>query len=231
VVVALAGWNHAPELWRDKSVIAQLADQYGCILACPDLGKSIYETAYFTETTGVRNPAPGTPWLVQVLLPYLKAHYPAGERHILGYSTGGRGAVMGAIYGGPFRTCASLSGTFDLATLRPGTGEYRIHAQVYGERARFPQRWLQESCNLPLAVAPLRACRFYLAHGSRDPVVEASQTREMSQFLNRNGIVNELVIEAGSGHDWAFWNGQLPAVFQRINPARTPRIRCRGWSL
>ena len=216
LVVALHGWNHLPEQWKEMSTIASFADLYSYVIVCPDMGTSVYETRFFPETKKAWNNVPGTPWLLQVVLPFLKEHYPTNKISILGYSTGGRGAVMAVMHGGPFQNCASLSGTFDLATLKPKTGEYRIHAQVYGDRSKFSARWVQESCNRAELITMVRNCTFYLGHGEKDSVVDSGQTHAMGLSLTQSQVTNILFISPNAGHDWPFWNSQLGEVFKMM---------------
>lgn len=221
LVVALHGWGHTPEHWRDKSVVAELADRYGVVVACPDMGRTVYETRFFPETTGGWGSVPGTPWLLQVVIPWVRMHYDvraeSEQQAILGYSTGGRGAVVALEHGADFGFCASLSGTYDLTTLAPGTGEYKIHAVVYGERAKFPERWCAESSLDPAASGTLLASEVFVAHGTGDRVVDVRQAGEMVARLKAFAVKGCVDLVPGAGHDWAFWNSALPTAFAMFN--------------
>lgn len=221
LVLALHGWNQSPEQWRDKSVIAELADRYDVLVACPDMGRTVYETRFFPETRNPWNTVPGTPWLLQVIVPYVLHHYRvrANPRYqaIIGYSTGGRGAVMAIEHGGHFGFCASLSGTYDLMLLDPKTGEYRIHAMVYGPRERFSARWKGEGSVNPGQAGSFADTMIYIAHGAKDPVVNPNQAEAMGEFLRVHQLVYQVNITPRGRHDWIFWNSQLPHVFSLMN--------------
>ncbi len=187
LVIALPGWNHSPELFRDKGELARQADTYGVVLAIPAMGKTIYETRFYKESKRTWAPVPGTRWVGEVVLPYLRAHYAVwGDRAhtaVLGYSTGGRGAVLLAEAYPEFAFAGSLSGTFDLMRLDPKDGEYRIHANVYGPREKVPERWTLDNCITPERLAKLAGTRLFIAHGDRDKVVRRDQLDALRDAL------------------------------------------------
>ncbi|MFZ5442439.1 MAG: alpha/beta hydrolase [Myxococcota bacterium] len=225
LVIALPGWNHTPELWRSKSDLGALADRYGFVLAVPQLGKSIYETRFYPESKSSWTVAPGARWVGEVVLPWLRAHYPvASERAhtaIIGYSTGGRGALLVAEAYPEFAFVGSLSGTFDLLRLDPKDGEYRIHAALYGERDAFPERWKLDNCVEPARLEQLGDTRVYAAHGADDRVVKPDQLAALQGALP----AGEFVLVPRAGHDWAFWNAQWPVVFERAAKALSAPAR------
>ena len=42
LILALHGWNHSAEMFKDEGELGRWADQYGIVLAVPDMGKTIY---------------------------------------------------------------------------------------------------------------------------------------------------------------------------------------------
>jgi S-formylglutathione hydrolase FrmB len=224
LVVALPGWNHSPELFRDKGELARWADKYGVVLAVPAMGKTIYETRFYKESMRTWAPVPGTRWVGEVVLPYVRANYAVwGDRAhtaVIGYSTGGRGAVLLAEAYPEFAFAGSLSGTFDLMRLDPKDGEYRIHANVYGPREKFPERWELDNCIAPERLAKLAGTRLFIAHGEKDKVVQRDQLDALRDALQGNTAVQaEFVTTPNAGHDWAYWNGQWGALFQALGAA------------
>jgi hypothetical protein len=129
LVIALHGWNHAPETFRDQGELARWADTYGVVLAVPAMGTTIYETALYPQSKRPWGPVPGARWVGEVVLPYLRAHYAVrGDRAhtaVIGYSTGGRGAVLLAETYPEFTFAGSASGTFDLMRLDPRAASTR----------------------------------------------------------------------------------------------------------
>lgn len=221
LVIALHGWNHSPELFRDKGGLARWADTYGVVLAVPAMGKSIYETRLYKEGKRPWAPVPGTRWVGEVILPYVRAHYAVrsdrAHTAVIGYSTGGRGAVLLAEAYPEFGFAGSLSGTFDLMRLDPKDGEYRIHANVYGPREKFPERWVLDNCIAPERLAKLAGTRLFIAHGERDKVVHRDQLDALRDALKGNtSVPARFVVAAEGAHDWAFWNGQWGALFQAM---------------
>ncbi len=174
LLIALHGWNRRARAWQKKSVLAPLADGYGLVVACPAMGRTVYETAYYPQTRGLGPRTPGMPgarWISRVVLPHLRRRYLVSERRadtgLLGVSTGGRGAVLVAERDARFGFAGALSGTFDLMALRPGSGEYRIHRRVYGPRTRFPKRWRLDNPVRPALLRGLRRAAPPATHPAR----------------------------------------------------------------
>ncbi|MCA9564354.1 MAG: prolyl oligopeptidase family serine peptidase, partial [Myxococcales bacterium] len=190
LVIALPGWNSPGSAWRDSSVLAELAERHGFVVVAPSMGRSVYERDYYPETTRRWSDYPGLPWIVDVVIPFLDETFSLSsdraERAVIGYSTGGRGAILLAATTDVFGCAAGFSGTYDLAALDRDTGEYRIHAAVFGSRRRFPGRWQQE--DLPDGVSWASGTRLYLSHGAADAVVPDGQTAGLLERLREGGI-------------------------------------------
>jgi enterochelin esterase-like enzyme len=237
LVIALHGWNSPVSDWEKLGNIQVHAERLGAVVAVPDMGRTVYETDYFRESR-LRNltrrtpRVPGTPWIGGVVLPYLRRCLAVSRDRsrtaIIGYSTGGRGAVLVAQHYPEFGLVAGFSGTYDLETLRPGTGEYRIHANLYGEmRPHHRKRWLSEQSILPALVEKLRGARVMLAHGQQDPVVSFTQTTVMVTAMKTAGLVPAPVarIVPDAGHDWAFWRGEVQAAMEAFGTLLAPAPR------
>ena len=224
LVVVLHGWGQKPEDWRQHTAIAELADQAGVVLALPDMGRTVYETCFYPETVLRWNRMGGLPWVSSVVVPAIRAHCSVSDKPsevaVLGVSTGGRGAVRLCATTNIFGFCASLSGTYDLGILDKSDFEYRIHAQVFGPRDRFPERWKDEDCTGPDHLQALAAVPIYLVHGEQDEQVNISQLCSFRKQLEV-GHPNTTVVEvAQAGHGWAFWSSQLAGVFERLKAFR-----------
>lgn len=225
LLVALHGWGHSSEHWRRESRIATLADEHGVLVVCPDMGKTVYETRFYPETTCAWSRVPGALWMIDTVLPHVLGRFPVRSKAvgILGYSTGGRGAVVIAERHPGFVLCASLSGTYDLEALKAATGEYRIHAAVLGERSRFPERWRAEDCLRPETVRQLSGTVLLLAHGAKDTVVSPGQLDAAVRKLTAAGLQAEADQVDNAGHNWAFWNSELDRVFATFDDASNRR--------
>lgn len=217
LALALHGWRHAPERWRALGLDG-LADEHGLVVVAPDMGTSVYERAFYPETRSRWGPAPGACWVAEVVLPWARGRLAVDGRRaataVLGYSTGGRGALVVAARWPEFAFAGSLSGTYDLGALDAGTGEYRIHAQVLGPRDAFGRRWRGEE--IPLDAPALRATRLWLAHGDADPVVPVAQQDAAAATLARAHAPLVARRVAGAAHDDAFWRAQLPALVEAL---------------
>jgi S-formylglutathione hydrolase FrmB len=224
LVLALHGWNHSPEMFRDKGDLARWADAYGVVLAVPTMGVTIYETALYPESTRTWGAIPGTRWVGEVILPYVRAHYAvlADRAHtaVIGYSTGGRGAVLLAEAYPEFAFAGSSSGTFDLMRLSPKDGEYKIHAVVYGPRDKFKDRWELDNCTSPARLAKLAGTQLFIAHSAKDKSVPPDQLDALRDALAGNAAVPAaFVMSPEGGHTWDYWNTQWGAMFAAMAKA------------
>lgn len=213
LVIALHGWSHSPELWRRQSDLAPLAEKHGCVIAMPSMGKTVYESKFYPETRSEWTLKPGTAWVGEDLLPYLKRRFEPTHVAVIGYSTGGRGALLVAESFPGFSFVGALSGTFDLMRLAPGDGEYKIHAAMYGPRELFADRWRLDNCVLPTRLAWLDGVRVFAAHGAKDKVVKPDQLEALRGALEGRPVKAELTVVPRAGHDWKFWSSQWPALF------------------
>ncbi|HNX20407.1 MAG TPA: alpha/beta hydrolase-fold protein [Acidobacteriota bacterium] len=220
-VLLLHGWNHSPEVWRDRTRVADWADRVGAALVAPDMGTTVYEAAFYPETTRRwKNGAPGARWIEDVVLPEARKRFALARDParvaVVGYSTGARGAVVLAARRTDYGFVGALSGTYDLAALDPASGEARIHAVVFGARERFAARWRGEGGD-PLALAAaLQGVEVRLGHGADDNVVPPAQTRALADALALLGRPATVAIVPGAGHDWAFWNAQLAPLLDAL---------------
>jgi S-formylglutathione hydrolase FrmB len=224
LVIALHGWNHAPETFRDQGELARWADTYGVVLAVPAMGTTIYETALYPQSKRPWGPVPGARWVGEVVLPYLRAHYAVrGDRAhtaVIGYSTGGRGAVLLAETYPEFTFAGSASGTFDLMRLDPQSGEYKIHAVVYGPRDKFKDRWERDNCTSAARLDKLTGTRLFIAHGGKDTSVPPDQLDALRDALHGTaGIQAEFVMSPEGDHTWGYWNSQWGAMFRAMAKA------------
>ncbi len=217
LVLALHGWGHSAAQFKKDGELGRMADESGVVIAVPDMGKTVYETQFYPETRGAWASVPGTRWIGEVVLPFMRANYAVfperAQTSIVGYSTGGRGALLVAESYPEFGFAGSLSGTFDLFALEPNTGEYRIHANVYGDRKRFGTRWSKDD-GVSKELAPkLLHVEVFLAHGAEDKTVLFGQSETMARVLKAAGGAVTHATVKGAGHDWAFWNTLWAPMF------------------
>lgn len=224
LVLALHGWNHSPEQFRDKGQLARWADQYGVVLAVPTMSTTIYETALYPESKRAWAALPGTRWVGEVILPYVRGHYAVhtdrAHTAVIGYSTGGRGAVLLAEAYPELAFAGSSSGTFDLMRLEPKDGEYKIHAVVYGPRDKFRERWELDNCVAPARLAKLAGTQLFIAHSAKDKSVPPDQLDALRDAVKGNAAIKaEFVMSPEGGHTWDYWNSQWGAMFAALAQA------------
>lgn len=224
-VIGLPGWNFASRTWEDNAKISELAKKYKFTVVLPEMGKSVYESSFYPETKKANRWAgpeeiPGARWVGEVVYKYVEdEHLPLAG--IFGLSTGGRGAILvPQLYHKdwqtkPLRAC-SMSGTFNLLNLKPGTGEYRIHSAVYGERKQHLERWKEDDSTL--RIENLKGLEMLLIHGSKDPYVPVSQSADFHAAMDKLSpekrspkyIFDKVV---GGGHDWRLWSHYVRDCF------------------
>lgn len=226
LVLALHGWNHTPELFRDKGDLARYADQYGLVLAIPAMGKTVYETAFYPESKKKWGAIPGTRWVGEIVLPYLRKNLPVYDDRahtaVVGYSTGGRGALLLAAAYPEFAFAGSSSGTFDLMRLDPKDGEYKIHAVIYGPREQFKERWELDNVIAPARLDKLVGTVVYAAHSGGDVVVKPDQLEALREASSARAAPQKPVsaiialVPDGGPHDWPFWVAQWELMFRTL---------------
>lgn len=230
LVLALHGWNHTAALFRKEGDLARWADTLGAIVVIPELGKSVYETAFYPESKPkyVWGPIPGTRWVGEVVLPWarktLAVRSDRAHTAAIGYSTGGRGALLLAeVYPAAFGFVGSLSGTYDLSILRPNEGEYKIHKVIFGDRDKFEPRWTRDNVIAADRLSQLANLRIYVAHGGKDLSVNPDQVdalrRALAPHAQARHIVLDSVIVPGAAHDWKFWTSQWGPMFEAFDAA------------
>ena len=215
-LLVLPGWNYERTSWVDNTPLVDYADKYGSALILPEMLVTLYESAYYPETTLKWQPVPGGKFIKERLIPEIQKQHnlllPGQDNTLLGLSTGGRGVALIALENpGLFAAGASLSGDFS----QENTPDDRLMTAVYGAFSQFPQRW--RGRDNPQARSPEWIMPLYLAHGIDDDIVPESQSRLFYYALRRSrgdSIIVEYHAVPGAAHDYEFWGGQLPAVFE-----------------
>ncbi|MEK6793939.1 MAG: alpha/beta hydrolase-fold protein [Spirochaetota bacterium] len=225
LVIALHGWNHSPALWRQKGDLGPFADKYGVVIAVPNMGQTVYESTFYPETISGWRMAPGVRWIGEAVLTHMRKKYSVHTNRahtaVIGYSTGGRGAVLVSELYPEFAFAGSVSGTFDLMRLKTSEGEYKIHEVVYGKRDKFPERWQKDNCISPSLVSNLTGTALFIGHGGRDTSVRPDQLDALRDALKGTSIRAEFIVQTNGIHDWSYWNSQWDAMFTAMHAAIT----------
>jgi len=215
-LLVLPGWNYPRTSWVENSPLVEYANRYGYALILPEMLKTLYESSYYPETELKWHSVPGGKFIKEQFIPAIQTKHhlliPGDNNFLLGLSTGGRGVALIALENPDlFVAGASLSGDFS----QENTPSDRLMTLVYGSFADFPSRW-QGQDNPQARVAEWKM-PLYLAHGTDDDIVPESQSCLFYQAL-KNQLDNQVLIEyhaiSGAGHNYQFWGGQLPNVFE-----------------
>ncbi len=208
--------------WEKNTAIESYADKYNFIIVCPNMGKTIYETEFFPETTKKWNGIPGGKFIVDILIPYVIKNFGIsleGNRiGIFGNSTGGRGALLlAASYPQIFGAAAGLSGDYDPLSM-PND---RLLTSVYGNFKNFRARWENKDNIIKLA-ENLFNIPVFIAHGEKDQVVPFEQSRILAIRLlqlrkKRGGFILGYQLKKYKFHDWGFWRLMTPQMMSFFN--------------
>lgn len=215
-LLVLPGWNYPRTSWIENTNLVQYSDRYGYILILPEMGKTLYESTYYPETNMKWNALAGGAFIKEKFIPTIQQRHgilKSGQYNtLLGLSTGGRGVALIALENpGLFVAGASLSGDFS----QENTPSDRLMTSVYGSFSQFKARWLGKD-NPQRRVSEWKM-PLYLAHGTADNIVPETQSRLFYTALI-NSQVDKILVQynpvQNAGHNYQFWGGQLPYVFQ-----------------
>lgn len=221
-ILVLPGWDFPRTSWVENSDLVQYAQQYNYALILPEMGKTIYASSYYPETTLKWNSVPGGEFIKNSLIPQIQLRHnllqPGQYNTLLGLSTGGRGVALIALENpGLFSAGASLSGDFSQENMPTDN----LMRAVYGPIEAFEERWTgrdNPQARIGEWIMPL-----YLTHGTADEIVPESQSRlfydRYRQYHGETGLVVYIPV-VGAGHDYQFWNSQLPAIFNFFESIR-----------
>ena len=215
-LLVLPGWNYSRTSWIENTDLKKYSDRYGYIMILPEMGKTLYASTYYPETSMKWNSISGGKFIKDNFIPAIQQQHgflqPDQYNTLLGLSTGGRGVALIALENpGLFAAGASLSGDFS----QENTPSDRLMTSVYGSFWEFKYRWLGRD-NPQSRVAEWKI-PLYLAHGIQDNIVPESQSRLFHDALiKHHGDKIKIQYDAvqNAQHDYNFWGGQLPYVFQ-----------------
>ena len=107
--------------------------------------------------------------------------------------------------------------------LDPKTGEYRIHAIIYGARDKYPDRWERDNVLAADHLPKLAGLHLYVAHGDKDKAVPVEQLAIFEKALTKVTLASSVfVVTPGAGHDWALWNAHWPPMFEAMGRVFAP---------
>jgi S-formylglutathione hydrolase FrmB len=207
-ILFLNGWNMKTEEICLQSTLCSLANKNGYRLIIPHMGKSVYASQYFKETRNDYRKLKTIQWLCDTLLLELKTKGISlennGNNHIIGLSTGARGAVLVATKQvDVYKSIVLLSGDYDQSI---DTTDL-LMINTYGRFYQNPERW--KSVDNPLFASSNLNCNVFIGHGQKDKVVKAKHAYLLEKKLQTSPIMKSKKIETyfpdSAGHDWKFW--------------------------
>jgi S-formylglutathione hydrolase FrmB len=217
-LILLHSYGKSSSEWEKTSGAAKLADEYGIILVCPDMGKTIYENEYFEETIIKWNALPGGKWIPKVLIPYLQKEKDLctdrKRTGIAGLEIGARGALLAAARNPEmFGFAGGISGMYDSGSAMRFEG----FNALYGKYKDNKDRW--ENADSIITLAPqLSGTVIFLSHGNkeRNPSIDQSQLVliKLAQLKKKQGGFQYRFFEKGWGDGWAIWGPSLVELFK-----------------
>ena len=216
-IIALHQYDNGSRDWEINSPVESLANKYSFVIVCPSMGKTLYETSYYPETTNRWNIIPGGKFIGEVLIPFLNRSFglASGKNStgVMGVTVGAHGAILVAEeYSDRFGAAAGISGYYNPAIMQNS----KMIESVYGSYGKNRQRWETEDNTLKNA-EKLSGVAVFLYHGGRADAFQEGQSRIMAirlrQLQNRSSAYSITYSENKIyQYGWTYWKGQVPAV-------------------
>lgn len=211
VVYLLHGLSEDASSWIRKSNAERYALDRGLVLVMPSVDRSMYCDGvlgqnYFT-------------YLTQELPGYLEKVFGLSRKreqnYIMGFSMGGFGAARAALtYPEQYAAWGALSGLVDLMPMlfRLDDATKEEFPFLAAEAGRVDTSPLNP-VNL-IDGEKQKELRGYLSCGLQDDLLIC--TRRFQEASEKAGLPNLFVYVPGRGHDWTFWEEQIPLFFDFI---------------
>ncbi|MBL4676927.1 MAG: esterase family protein [Mucilaginibacter sp.] len=203
VVYLLHGFsgNYADWISKDPAV-ANLADQYNCIIVCPD---GAFASWYIDSP--VNSYWMYDTYVSKELVAYIDGHFSTiknrAGRAITGLSMGGHVAItMGINHQDVYGAVGSMSGCMDL---RPYKKDFAIN-QILGEYDKDPKSWLDHSATGMVNKLKPGALKITFDCGSDD--FFAGINNAFHQQLLDAKIPHDYTVRPG-GHTWEYWSNSI----------------------
>lgn len=218
VLYLLHGHADDNTAWIRKSNIEMLIRDYGVIVVMPTAHRGFYSNCkhgyqYFDYMTKE------LPVVVANMFP---ASIKTEDTYIAGLSMGGYGAMKLAmacpeIYG----HAASMSGASDsYSAMRHVNGMFTVTDfqknidNVFGSEEEFcgSENDLHQLAKNLESRKDIKRPQMYMCCGFEDPLWEVY--REIKQYLQTETSLDIQYDERAGGHNWNFWNEELPLILQ-----------------
>jgi S-formylglutathione hydrolase FrmB len=208
VLYLLHGYSGCYSDWIKKvPAVASLADQYHCIIVCPD---GNFASWYF-DSPLIKDFKYET-YITSELLTWIDQHYSTianrTGRAVTGLSMGGHGALYLAIrHQDLYGAAGSMSGCVDLIPFAKFFGI----GKVLGDYKDSPERWRENSVINMLGQIKAGSLAIILDCGYNDGFYPSNM--EMHNRMVKMNIPHDFIVRQG-GHNWQYWSNSI--VYQML---------------
>ena len=221
-VITLPLYNGTVKDYETNTYIEKSAEEYSIVVVCPDMGKTIYESRYYDETTIRWSSVPGGRYVTEILLPFLRKNFNLAQKQdytgIFGISTGGRGALLvTCLNPDEFGAVGGISGDYDPLSMPNDP----LLKSMYGEYSKFKDRW-KEDDNIMNLAENLRNIPVFLAHGKKDYYTPREQSLVLAMRLKnlqkkKGGFDITYREKKYYSRDWKYWVVAVPEAMEFFN--------------
>jgi len=187
------------------------------------MGKSVYESSYYPETTHKWNVIPGGKFVGETLIKFLNDNFSLALKKestgIVGIVAGAHGSILTAcLYPEKFGVAAGISGYYDPTIMQNS----KMIEAVYGSYKNFQIRWETDDNTLKLAER-LKKVHVYLYHGLKQDAYKPEQSRIMAiklkQLQKKSPEEYSIVYKDNKFglYGWTSWRGQIPEMMDFMN--------------
>lgn len=216
-ILFLNGWNMQSEEVCKASALCSLATLKGYRVIIPHMGKSVYASVNTPYTRADYRKLKKLSWITDSLFPALAEkgiHFdPGGNNHLMGLSSGARGAVLLAAQNTElFQSVILLSGDYDQCT---DTSDL-LMINTYGHYYQNPEVW--QSVDNPLKESVKIKADVFIGHGQNDKVVKIQHSLLLEKRLRQFDLEPKRKVQSwfpeNEGHDWKFWRKGIVKAFE-----------------
>ncbi|HOK01839.1 MAG TPA: alpha/beta hydrolase-fold protein [Spirochaetota bacterium] len=218
-VIALHQYGERENDWETSTSIASIANKYNMVIVCPSMGRSLYETKYYPETSYKWNIIPGGKFIGETLIAFLQNNFRLATKRegtgIMGVAVGAHGAILVATnYSNKFGAAAGISGFYDHSTMQNS----RMVESIYGPYKKNSQRWEDEDNPLKMA-ENLKNIKVYIYHGIKGDAFNIMQSQLMAirlKQLEKKDPSYSVIYREGktNGYGWLYWRAQVEPVME-----------------
>ncbi len=222
-IIALHQYDNNEKDWESGSSIESYANKYNMVIVCPYMGKSVYESTFYPETSHKWNVIPGGKFIGETLIKFLNDNFSLALKKestgIVGIVAGAHGSIVTACqYPEKFGVAAGISGYYDPTIMQNS----RMIEAVYGSYKNFQTRWENDDNPLKLAER-LKGVHVYLYHGLKQDAYKPEQSRIMAiklKQLQKKAPEDYSIVYKDNKfglYGWTSWRGQISEMMDFMN--------------